>query len=300
MSNDEGGARKPASTITRLATGGSDRSAPETPAIHVHGASRNEAGLAAELQPRSAADIVEIWQALQQADMLVPGSALGRETVDEYRRIKRPLISNAVGESSSLVDRGKLLMVTSSVPNEGKTYIATNLAISIAREQDTTGLLVDCDSHMKGVSRLVGIHERLGLMDILNKGGDISETLVRTDIPGLAMIPSGREYENATELIASRKMSLLLDELLDRYHDRIIILDTPPLLATPQAQVMLQMAGQVVFIVEAGKTPQGAIQEALGMVPEGKPIGVVLNKTNTPQGVGGYYGGYYGSSGGDD
>ena len=98
-------------------------------------------------------------ETLRENNMLVPDSELGAEVRGEYRRIKRPLLSNAFGKSASLVDQGNLIMVTSAVPGEGKTYTSVNLALAIAQERDSTVLLVDCDVTKQGVSRMLGIEQ---------------------------------------------------------------------------------------------------------------------------------------------
>ena len=102
---------------------------------------------------------VAIESCLREANMLVPGSQLGQNFSDEYRRIKRPLLANAFGKTSALVEHGNLMLVTSTVPGEGKTHTAANLALSIAQEKDHTVLLVDCDVNKQGISRLLRVFQ---------------------------------------------------------------------------------------------------------------------------------------------
>jgi len=237
---------------------------------------------------------VPIAARLRALHMLVQGSDLGANVADEYRRIKRPLLSNAFGKTASLVDRGNLIMVTSSVPGEGKTYTSVNLALAIAQERDNTVLLVDCDSTRQGVSRMLGLQGRPGLVDVLeDENTEISDVLLRTDIPGLVVLPAGRQHDYIVELLASHRMSDLVDEISSRYHDRIVVFDVPPLLPTPQTQIMAGLVGQIVFVIETGRTPQSAVAEALEMIPAEKAIGLVLNKTEKLSSRGGYYYGYY-------
>ncbi len=239
---------------------------------------------------------ITILPVLRNNNMLVPGSALGQSFQDEYRRIKRPLLSNAVGRSSSLVDKGNLIMVTSSMPGEGKSFTATNLALSIAREKDVTVLLIDCDVARRGVSRLLGIEDRPGLVDLVdNDELTVADVLLTTDIPNFRVLAAGSHYDYVTELLASNRMASLVDEIAARYPDRIIIFDSPPLLATPETQVLATLVGQVVFVIETGKTPQSVVEDALEQLPEDKAIGIVLNKNEGASGKSGYYYGYYGS-----
>ena len=237
-----------------------------------------------------------ILDRLKQADMLVTGSRLGPGFSDEYRRIKRPLLSNAFGKSSSLVERGNLILVTSSIPGEGKTHTAVNLALSIAQERDHTVLLVDCDVTRKGVSHMMGLADRPGLVDVLEDASiTIGDTMLRTDINQLTLLTAGKHHEYVTELLASQRMSRLVEEIASRYSDRVIIFDGPPLLPTPQTQVLAGLVGQVVFVIEAGKTPQAIVEEAIEMIPEETATGLVMNKSEGASERGSYYYGYYGS-----
>lgn len=237
---------------------------------------------------------VAIEEILRKNDMLVQGSSLGPIFADEYRRIKRPILSNIFGSSASLVEKGNLVLVTSTLPGEGKTHTAINLALSIAHEQDHTVLLVDCDVTRLGTSRLLGISDRPGVVDILdNDDFSVSDAILRTDIPTLSLISAGKQHDFVTELLASQKMSRLVSEIGERYDDRVVIFDGPPLLPTPEAQVLTGLVGQVVFVIEAGKTPQAAVEEALSMIPKEQATGLVMNKSEGIMARSGYYYGYY-------
>jgi receptor protein-tyrosine kinase len=252
-------------------------------------------GRASALNATMSPNSVNIIDRLRDRDMLVPGTKLGPEIRNEYRRIKRPLLSNAFGKTASLVDRGNLIMVTSSVPGEGKTYNAVNLALAFAQERDITVLLVDCDVTKQGVSRMLGVDKRRpDLTDLLTSESlSAGEALLRTDIPGLVLLPAGKPHEFITEMVASQRMASLVDELSTRYHDRVIIFDAPPLLSTPESQVLAGLVGQIVFVIEAGKTPFTIVQEGLGMLPKEKAIGLLLNKSESISNRGGYYYNYY-------
>lgn len=239
------------------------------------------------------AGMVAIHERLKAADMLVPGSKLGPDFSDEYRRIKRPLLSNAFGKSESLVERGNLILVTSSIPGEGKSYTAVNLALSIANERDHTVLLVDCDVVKKGLSNVLGITNEPGLIDVLQgDSSSIGDVMLRTDIPQLTVLSAGSQHEYVTELLASQRMSTLVNEMVSRYDDRIIIFDAPPLLPTPQTHILAELVGQIVFVIEAGITPQSVVEEAQLLLPADKATGVVMNKSEGMRGRYGYYYGY--------
>jgi len=242
-------------------------------------------------------DIVYIEELLRNNNMLVHGSPLEKEFADEYRRIKRPLLSNAFGKNAALMKKGNLILVTGSIPGEGKSFTAVNLALSMAYEQDRTVLLVDCDVMRYGTSRAMGITDKPGLVDVLeNDELSVGDVILRTDIPELSVISSGKQHEYVTELLASQRMSNLVLEMGERYDDRVVIFDGPPLLPTPQAQVLTALVGQVVFVIEAGKTPQSAVQEALKMIPEEQATGLVMNKSEGLSSRSSYYYGYYGEN----
>jgi protein-tyrosine kinase len=239
---------------------------------------------------------VNVSDRLIAANMLVPGSKLSREIQDDYRRIKRPLVSNACGRDKQMVDRGNLILVTSSVPGEGKSFTSVNLALSISQEMDNTVLLMDCDVAKQGVSRMLGLENVSGLVDVLESDDlSIGDVLLQTDIPNFRVVSAGKQHEYITELLASQRMSAVVDEIASRYSDRIIIFDGPPLLPTPQTQVLARLVGQVVFVIETGKTPQSLVEEALQMIPDEQATGVVMNKNERLSGQAGYYYGYYGS-----
>jgi exopolysaccharide/PEP-CTERM locus tyrosine autokinase len=201
---------------------------------------------------------------------------------------------NAFGKTPVPVERSNLVVVTSALPNEGKTFTSINLAMSIAQERDTTVLLIDSDLIQKSVTRFFGLEDVEGLTDVLlDSGKDLSTVIGRTNVPRLRILPSGRGHPEATELLASEQMERLAAELSARYPDRIVLFDSPPLLATSQAAVLADWVGQILVVVEEGRTTQPAVQEALDLLSPDKVIGMVLNKC---RGEGGRrnYGGYYG------
>jgi receptor protein-tyrosine kinase len=218
----------------------------------------------------------------------------------EFRVIKRPLIANALGKGAAPVRNGKRIMVTSAFPGEGKSFVAINLALSIAAERDHKVLLVDADVARPSIPRVLGFEAGAGIMDWLIDGNlDIATLTLQTDVEKLAIIPAGRRHEQATEFLASASMSRLLDQISARFPDRIVIFDSPPLLVTTEARVLAQYMGQIVVVVEAGQTPRSAVNEALSTIDgTAEVIGMLLNKTTgTSSGGYGGYGGYYGYGG---
>lgn len=212
---------------------------------------------------------------------------------DEFRRIKRPLLANAAGTGGFALDQGNIIMVTSSVAGEGKTHTSINLALNMARELDYTVLLVDADIIKRETSELLGIKDKPGLMDLLHNGSLlIEDTVLSTDVPRLSVMPAGQWHDQATELLSSDEMRRLVSELATRYPRRMVIFDSPPLLATAEAQVLAELMGQIVLVIEALSTPTNVVTEAVALLDKAKPIGLVLNKSRQLLATD-HYGGYY-------
>lgn len=201
---------------------------------------------------------------------------------NELRRIKRPLINACHGKLATPIHNANRIMVTSSLPGEGKSFISLNLAISMAMERDSTVLLVDADTSRPSLSHLIGAANDLGLLDLLTRDDlDAADTLVRTNIDRLVFLPAGVQRPHATELLASEVMAKLVEELASRYPDRILIFDAPPLLAASEPAVLAGHMGQIVVVVEARRTTQKALQQALNTIDSCPAVMTVLNKAAT-------------------
>lgn len=234
--------------------------------------------------------------AMSQAGIVSP-NAPRSQIADQYRVIKRPLISNAMGKGASAIAHGNLIMVTSALPGEGKSFTAINLAMSIATELDNTVMLVDADVTNPSVMKVLGLPEGLGLLDLVQgESRDMARMLLKTNIDKLTILPSGTPHTRATELLASDAMIRLLDEMARRYSDRIIIFDSPPLLLATEARVLASHMGQVVMVVQAGKTLQSDVRQALATI-EACPVKLMLLNKARSDSEGGYGYGYgYGYS----
>ena len=221
---------------------------------------------------------------------VTPDSPRSR-TADEFRIIKRPLIANAADPQ---IARGNLVMVTSALPGEGKTFAALNLAMSIAMELDRTVLLVDADVARPRLPQTLGLPEGKGLLDVLaDRSMDLSRVLVKTNVEKLTFLPSGRPHPKAAEMLASEAMAELLGEIALRYEDRIVIFDSPPLLVTTEARVLASRMGQIVFVIHADHTLQGDVTRALATIEDCPVKLVLLNRARTAsQGTYGYGYGY--------
>lgn len=215
---------------------------------------------------------------------------------EEYREIKRKLLANAFGPLSSTIKNSNIIMVTSGRPSEGKTFTATNLALSIASEQDKTVLLVDADVLKPNILNTFGLERRSGLMEYLTgEVDDIADVLYPTNVDKLKIIPAGRTHHLSTELLASQKMHETVDEFANRYPDRIVIFDTPPLIGITESAILANFAGQAVVVTEEGNSKLSDIRLSVERLNPDMAIGFVVNKVvNKDANDPGYYGYYYG------
>jgi protein-tyrosine kinase len=198
------------------------------------------------------------------------------KAVEEYRIIKHGVIRNAAADP----ERGRLIMVTSARPREGKTFTSLNLAFSLASERDMRVLVIDCDVHRQTLMDTLGIRADRGLLDLLtDPSTDIADVLLRTNIGNITVLPAGKSGPLVPELLSSQKMNDLMNEMVRRYPDRFIILDAPPCLATSDPSVLAGLVGQVLFVVEANRTQEPEIAASLRLISACPSISLVLNKT---------------------
>ncbi|MEP7316707.1 MAG: hypothetical protein ABI667_08410 [Sphingomicrobium sp.] len=201
----------------------------------------------------------------------------------QFGEIKRPLLTNARSERA-VADRLALIMVTSAMPNEGKTFCAINLAISMSLEIDTSVLLVDADVNGPGLLQLFPNRGGLGLLDLLtDRQLDVSDVVFKTNVPKFSILPAGAPRNLSSELLASDAMDELLLSLIAADPNRVVIFDAPPLLVTTEAKVLAARVGQVVMIVAAASTPRSALVEAFAEVEHCPIVMSVMNKARTPE-----------------
>jgi protein-tyrosine kinase len=213
---------------------------------------------------------------------------------EEFRAIKRKLLDNAFGPLSKSLKNSNIIMVTSSRPGEGKTFTAINLALSIALEKDKTVLLVDADVLRPNVMKTLELERKQGLMEyLLGENQDISEVMYKTNLDNLRIIPAGQSHHLSTELLASEKMFEAVEEFANRYTDRVVIVDTPPLLGINETAILANLAGQALVVTEESKTKLVDIEEAVKQLNPEMAIGFVVNKSEKVNTKGLGYGYYY-------
>jgi protein-tyrosine kinase len=218
---------------------------------------------------------------LRQQGMITPEDER-TPVAESFRRIKRQILASLAAARPD-APPANLVMVTSALAGEGKTYCAINLAISIALELDRTVLLVDADVAKADVPAALGLKVGRGLMDVLtDRSIDLADVIWRTDIGRLSLLPVGTRHKHATELLASEVMRSLLREMAQRYRDRVIIFDSAPLLAASEAAALASQMGQIVVVVEAGRTSDTSLTDALRHVDASRVAGLLLNKARSP------------------
>jgi len=227
-----------------------------------------------------------------RANGLLAPDAEERRLAEQYRTIKRPLLRNAAPNVEPPVANGNLVAVVSALPGEGKTFTCLNLCLSVARERDWSVVLVDGDCSKPHLTRMFSAENQPGLIDLLRDPARSFDSLVMpTDVPGLSLLPAGAHDQQASELLASKRMDEVCAELSSD-SGRIVVFDSSPLLLTTEAAVLASKVGQVVVVVKANQTPQDAVMTALEKLDPDKAVGCVLNQSWASEDAEGY--GYYG------
>lgn len=229
--------------------------------------------------------------------MIVPGAPVTGIS-EEYRIVKREIIRNFTGAPGRpVLPRGHRVLIASANPGEGKTFSAVNLALSLAVEADHDVLLIDADIAKPSVLEALGLDEGPGLMDALaDPHLPLGDCLIQTDIAGLKVMPAGTQHMHDTELLASARTEALLAQLEAGAPGRILILDSPPVLAASPAAVLAGHVGQLIMVVRADETLESSLRDAIGLMGACPHIQLLLNGVKYSPG-GRRFGTYYGQGG---
>lgn len=204
-------------------------------------------------------------------ERLVSFSQPGSLAAEQFRKLRSHLFR--LNEE----DSPKTIMVTSATDGEGKTFVAANLAINIAIHFHAHSLLIDCDLRKSQVAKWFNLENGEGLSDYLLGGRNLPDLLLKTAVEKLTILPGGHLQDNPTELIGSKRMEILVQELKVRYKDRFIIFDTTPLLATSEPEILAKLADGIIIVVRAGTTPRETLKQAMASLEKEKILGFVLN-----------------------
>ena len=230
---------------------------------------------------------------LRAAGLIEPEAPVGA-LAEEFRIVKRQLLLNAKAATELADARRRTILVGSAQPDEGKTFCALNLALSLAGEKDTEVLLIDADFPKPEILSILGVPAKRGLVDALaDPAIDPEALVVRTDLEGLSLLPAGRQVPNVTELLASERTSDVLARLASANPRRIILFDSPPALMASPASVLAGHAGQLLMVVRADKTKESELREAIELLSACERVSLVLNGAGLAAG-GRRFGSYYG------
>ena len=226
---------------------------------------------------RTPARSIDLDLVALRAEGRVPPAEDARKISNEFRAIKRSLLGNVTGRSGAKIDGGNILMTASALPNEGKTFCAFNLALTLSLEKDFSVVLIDGDVVKPNITRVLGLEGAPGLLDVLNGTGGLADVEIGTNIPRLTIVPAGRGDEHAPELLSSNRMTALVAQMRAQ-PTRLFVFDSTPLLLTNEARVLSEVAGQIMLVVRAASTPRSAVKSAISQLPEDVYVGVVLNQ----------------------
>ncbi|MFZ1990125.1 MAG: P-loop NTPase [Alphaproteobacteria bacterium] len=231
-------------------------------------------------------DLVTIPEVYLRRIGLAQGSADGHQLREEFRHIKRPMLSNIRAGSLPSGNNPRIIMVTSGSSNEGKTFIAQNLALSLGLERNMQVTLIDADIATHSLSDFYGLSTEFGLLDMLHDPSiTLADTLQATNVENLSILPVGERRHDSAELLAGDRFSQVLNEILQRSPNQVIVLDSPAVLAGSAAITLAERAGQLVFVVASNESRRVNIDESLRLLNraiapmEGVGFGFVLNKT---------------------
>ncbi|MEA3062673.1 MAG: protein-tyrosine kinase [Sphingomonadales bacterium] len=230
---------------------------------------------------------------LREAALIEPDAPVG-PLAEEFRIVKRQLLLTANAATELPPEKRRVILLCSAQPDEGKTFCALNLALSLAGEKDTEVLLVDADFPKPEILSILGLEDGPGLVDaIADPAIDPESLVVRTDLKGLSVLPTGRQADNVTELLASERTREVLERLSEANHKRLIIFDSPPALVASPATFLAAHAGQLVMVVRADKTTEAELRDALELLSGCERVSLLLNGTGFAAG-GRRFGAYYG------
>jgi protein-tyrosine kinase len=213
---------------------------------------------------------------LRKQGLLDPDAPAG-PLAEEFRIVKRQLLA-AADRPGADDDKRQVALICSANPDEGKTFCALNLALSLAGEQDAEVLLIDGDFGKPEILTMLGVEAKAGFVDaIADPGLDPEALIVRTDVGALSLLGAGRRVNNVTELLASERTREVLARLASANPRRILLFDSPPALASSAASVLASHAGQTLMIVRADKTAEADLREALDLLSPCPSVSLLLN-----------------------
>lgn len=233
-----------------------------------------------ELMIRRMSDPAKIEPWVRERQRIIEYNSQHSEVVQSFRNIRTLLLQQA--EQGSFIT-----MVTSIKPGAGASFVARNLAASIAFDENRTSLLVDCNRDEPAVDDLLNGRALHGLTDLLEdpESVGIRDVIYSTGIPRLRAVPIGRKRHRPVEYFNSTRMQSFLDVIRKRYDDRYVILDTPAMEASADARILSDWCQYVILVVRYGEVTRDELLEAVATFPREKFVGVVFNDFDVPEGT---------------
>lgn len=222
--------------------------------------------------------------ALREAGLLPPEDS-EQGVTNQIRRVKRPLVAAASHADARLpgAGTGRIIVVTSAMSGEGKSFTSLNLAMNLSMERDFNVLLVDGDVARRQLSTSMGIADRPGLTDLLAQPErDITSCVIATDVPGLFLMSAGQAVSGAPELLGSARAHAVFEEFIEQHPNYFIVFDSAPVLMAPESRALLAVGGQILFVVKAADTRRQVVTDALSAIGSGRSISLLLNQVDAP------------------
>ncbi len=191
--------------------------------------------------------------------------------IEHFRRLRGTILHPPSGK------RPQTILITSLVPNEGKGFVCANLGYVLAEEMEHHALMVDCDFRRPNLAKMFGVANETGLVDHLQDNVDLSLLIRKTGQPKLSLLPSGRPPHNPAELLTSNKILSLIDEIAERYEDRIILFDSSPTVVASETSILAKRVDGVILVVRWGASSKELVKKFSETVGAEKIIGVVFN-----------------------
>lgn len=216
--------------------------------------------------------VVQLDEEHIETNRIIAGSSED-ERVEAYRQLRAQVLHTLE------VNDWSTLAITSPTKDAGKTLTSVNLAISLSKEVNHTVLLVDLDLTQPDVHSVLGVEAEYGLLDVLDGRVGVEQVLFNPDMQRLVVLPCRPTDEYSSEILSSPEMNALMQEMKDRYKNRIIIFDLPPLLRNDDAIKFTPQVDATLMVVEAGRTTPEELERATHLMRNGNLIGTILNKT---------------------
>jgi protein-tyrosine kinase len=215
----------------------------------------------------SSPPLLNVWD-----ERLTKVATFSSKTAESFRVLRSKILLPQDGRPAP-----KTIMVTSALPQEGKSFVSANLGIALAQGVDQHSHLVDCDLRVPSLAKLFGVPFVRGLVDYLQGSDEISSLLQKTSMDKLSILASGLPPTNPAELLGSALMGNLVGELAGRYPDRYVIFDTPPYEVASESKVLSQAVDGVVLVVRQGVSDRTMIEKIISEIGRDKIIGVIFN-----------------------